>query len=75
VAWTLHRSVGLSWQRVLGAGGRIKLTGDSALEQRFRLEAEGVSFRGRRVDMARHEYKFSRVKSKGMRPSKKKRPS
>jgi len=51
----------LPWQRVLGAGGAIKLTGDSALEQRFRLEAEGVRFRGRRVDMKAHEFKFGRA--------------
>jgi len=30
------------------------------MEQRFRLESEGVTFRGRRVDMKRHEYKFPR---------------
>ena len=47
----LRRSFGLPWQRVLGAGGAIKLTGDSAIEQRLRLEAEGVRFRGRKVDM------------------------
>ena len=58
VAWTLHRSFGLPWQRVLGAGGEIKLRGDSAIEQRLRLEAEGVAFRGRRVDMKRHQFKF-----------------
>ena len=57
VAATLRRSFGLPWQRVLGAGGEIKLTGDSAIEQRFRLEAEGVRFRGRRVDMKAHEFK------------------
>jgi methylated-DNA-protein-cysteine methyltransferase related protein len=60
VAWTLHRSFGLPWHRVLGAGGEIKLRGDSAVEQRLRLEAEGVAFRGRRVDMRRHEFKFPR---------------
>lgn len=58
VAWTLHRSFGLPWHRVLGAGGEIKLRGDSAIEQRLRLEAEGVAFRGRRVDMRRHQFKF-----------------
>jgi len=58
VAWTLHRSFGLPWQRVLGAGGEIKLRGDSAIEQRLRLEAEGVIFRGRRVDMKRHQFKY-----------------
>lgn len=57
VAATLRRSFGLPWQRVLGAGGEIKLTGDSALEQRLRLESEGVRFRGRRVDMKAHEWK------------------
>ena len=58
VAGTLHRSVGLPWHRVLGAQGEIKLRGDSALDQRLRLQAEGVSFRGRRVDMKQHEHKF-----------------
>jgi methylated-DNA-protein-cysteine methyltransferase related protein len=58
VARVLHRSFGLPWQRVLGAGGEIKLRGDSGIEQRLRLEAEGVRFRGRRVDMKAHEFLF-----------------
>jgi methylated-DNA-protein-cysteine methyltransferase-like protein len=62
VVAALRRSFDLPWQRVLGAGGEIKLRGDSAIEQRLRLEAEGVAFRGRRVDMKRHEFKFARVK-------------
>jgi methylated-DNA-protein-cysteine methyltransferase-like protein len=41
----------LPWQRVVGAGGEIKLPGEAAAEQRFRLRMEGVKFRGRRVDM------------------------
>jgi methylated-DNA-protein-cysteine methyltransferase-like protein len=61
VARVLHRGFGLPWQRVLGAGGEIKLRGDSAIEQRLRLEAEGVRFRGRKVDMRAHEFKFARV--------------
>jgi methylated-DNA-protein-cysteine methyltransferase-like protein len=60
-ARVLHRSFGLPWQRVLGAGGEIKLRGDSAIEQRLRLEAEGVRFRGRRVDMKLCEFKFRRA--------------
>jgi methylated-DNA-protein-cysteine methyltransferase related protein len=60
VARVLRRSYGLPWQRVLGAGGAIKLTGDSAIEQRLRLEAEGVRFRGRKVDMKAHEWKAGR---------------
>jgi methylated-DNA-protein-cysteine methyltransferase-like protein len=58
VARVLHRGFGLPWQRVLGAGGEIKLRGDSAIEQRLRLEAEGVRFRGRRVDMKLCEWNF-----------------
>jgi methylated-DNA-protein-cysteine methyltransferase related protein len=61
VAAILRRGFGLPWQRVLGAGGAIKLTGDSAMEQRLRLEAEGVRFRGLRVDMKAHEWKVGRV--------------
>jgi alkylated DNA nucleotide flippase Atl1 len=57
VARVLNRGFGLPWQRVLGAGGEIKLRGDSAIEQRLRLEAEGVRFRGRKVDMKAHEWK------------------
>jgi methylated-DNA-protein-cysteine methyltransferase-like protein len=60
VAAVLRRSFGLPWQRVLGAGGEIKLRGDSAIEQRLRLEAEGVRFRGRRVDIKGHEFKSGR---------------
>jgi methylated-DNA-protein-cysteine methyltransferase-like protein len=61
VAKVLHRGFGLPWQRVLGAGGEIKLRGDSAIEQRLRLESEGVRFRGRRADMKTHEFKFGRA--------------
>src|SRR5438309_1318314 len=63
VARTLHRSFGLPWQRVVGAGGEIKLWGDSAIEQRLRLESEGVIFRGRRVNMKQHEFKFAKSKT------------
>ncbi len=58
VAAALRGSVGVPWQRVLGAGGEIKLRGEAAFEQRFRLEAEGVRFRGRKVNMKEFEYKF-----------------
>lgn len=64
VAKVLHRSYGLPWQRVLGAGGEIKLRGDSAIEQRLRLEAEGVRFRGRKVDMKQCEHSFRRITKK-----------
>ena len=75
VAAVLRRSFGLPWQRILGAGGEIKLRGDSAIEQRLRLEAEGICFRGRRVDMKSHEYKFLRAKRKAQRRASQRRES
>lgn len=71
VARILNRGFGLPWQRVLGAGGEIKLRGDSAMEQRFRLEAEGVRFRGRKVDMKAHEWKRVLTRRARPRPTKK----
>jgi len=62
VVATLRSSVGLPWHRVLGSGGEIKLRGDYAVEQRLRLQAEGVAFRGRRVDLKRHEFRFPGTK-------------
>ena len=73
VARTLHSAVGLPWHRIVGAGGEIKLRGDSALDQRLRLQAEGVTFRGRRVNMRLHEYQFTKLRQS--RPSKKDRKS
>ena len=58
VVWTLHRSSGLPWQRIVGAGGAIKLRGEYAIEQRLRLGSEGVTFRGLKVDMEKHQYRF-----------------
>jgi methylated-DNA-protein-cysteine methyltransferase-like protein len=69
VVWALHSPIatGLPWHRVVGAGGHIRLQGESGLEQRFRLEAEGVSFRGNRVDMEKHEWPSPSPKSKELR--------
>jgi methylated-DNA-protein-cysteine methyltransferase related protein len=69
VGGLLRHSAGLPWHRVLGAGGEIKVPRDYAVEQRFRLESEGVIFRGRRVDMKRFEFQFPG----GKRPRKKSR--
>ena len=54
----LQGAVDLPWHRVVGAGGRIALQGESAFEQRFRLESEGVRFAGKRVAMREFEHKF-----------------
>jgi methylated-DNA-protein-cysteine methyltransferase related protein len=60
VVWALHSSHGLPWHRVVGAKGEIKLKGESGFEQRLRLQAEGVSFHGSRVNMEQHEHTFGR---------------
>jgi methylated-DNA-protein-cysteine methyltransferase-like protein len=71
VARVLRRGFGLPWQRVLGAGGAIKLTADSAVEQRLRLEAEGVRFHGRKVDMKTCEWRGLLSKASKSRPTSK----
>ena len=58
----LRQVPGLPWHRVVGSGGAIKLGGENAAEQRFRLRMEGVTFRGARVDMKQHEFQFKKVK-------------
>lgn len=59
VAWALHSfSKGLPWHRVVGAGGKILLSGEAGFEQRLRLQAEEVRFLGPRVDMATHRHTF-----------------
>jgi methylated-DNA-protein-cysteine methyltransferase related protein len=49
---------GLPWQRIVGAGGEIKLRGEAAAEQRLRLSIEGVKFRGKRVNMEIYEHEL-----------------
>src|SRR5690349_19272566 len=59
VAQLLHKcGNSLPWQRVVGAGGAIKLREEAGLEQRTRLEMEGVRFRGKCVDMVEHQHRF-----------------
>jgi methylated-DNA-protein-cysteine methyltransferase-like protein len=62
VVWALRSpaATGVPWHRVVGAGGKILLPGESGLEQRLRLSAEGVSFVGPRILMAQHEYCFAK---------------
>lgn len=63
VVRTLSQSHGLPWHRVVAAGGRIAIPGEGGLDQRFRLEMEGVKFSGRKVRMAEFEYKFPKRRS------------
>ncbi len=48
----------LPWHRVVGAGGEIKLALEAGAEQRLRLRMEGVTFRGKRVDLKLHQHVF-----------------
>lgn len=77
VVWALRAATGrgLPWHRVVAAGGRIALPGESGMEQRLRLQQEGVTFRGLKVDMVAHEHKFAKrsaqrktAKKKSARP-------
>ncbi len=63
VVRTLGQSHGLPWHRVVAAGGRIAIPGEGGLDQRFRLEMEGVKFSGKKVRMAEFEYKFSKKRA------------
>ena len=60
VGWALRalsaaRERSVPWHRVVGAGGHIsERLGPGPSLQRRRLRAEGVSFRGGAVDLARH---------------------
>jgi methylated-DNA-protein-cysteine methyltransferase-like protein len=67
VVRVLNQVPGLPWHRVVGAGGAIKIPGEDGAEQRFRLRMEGVTFRGARVDMAKHEHRFSAPRAKRKR--------
>ena len=59
VATALRYASGrVPWYRVLGSGGKICLPGHNGLEQRMRLEAEGVRFRGARVDIKTFGWHF-----------------
>jgi methylated-DNA-protein-cysteine methyltransferase-like protein len=59
VVWALQNTDGrLPWHRVLGAGGKILLPGAKGQDQQLRLKAEGVTFRGARADLDKHEFKF-----------------
>jgi len=49
------------------------LRGDSAMDQRLRLEMEGVTFRGRRVNMRLHEFKFGAGKKNKGKPQRARR--
>src|ERR1700727_3345541 len=66
VVWAL-RSGGraVPWHRVIGARGRIRLTGEPGFEQRLRLRSEGVAISGDRIALTRYGHAFKRASAKG----------
>lgn len=71
VVRVLGQSHGLPWHRVVAAGGRIAIPGEEGLDQRFRLEMEGVKFSGRKVRMAEFEFKFPKKRAAKKKSNKK----
>jgi len=59
VSRVFHKVPGLPWHRILGSGGVIRTPGEWAMEQRFRLESEGVLVRGKRVSLRQYEHVFA----------------
>jgi methylated-DNA-protein-cysteine methyltransferase-like protein len=64
VVWALQNGANVPWHRVIGAGGKIRLTGENGLEQRMRLRAEGVAIAGDKVDLKRFGHTFPKAKLK-----------
>jgi methylated-DNA-protein-cysteine methyltransferase-like protein len=68
VVWALRSGGedgnGIPWHRVVGAGGRIRLTGENGFEQRLRLQSEGVVIAKDKIDLKRYGHSFSPVKLK-----------
>jgi methylated-DNA-protein-cysteine methyltransferase-like protein len=72
VVWALRDAEpGLPWHRIVGAGGRILLPGESGLDQRLRLRQEGVEFERDRVALKsfEHDFKPQRAPRKMRRPA------
>src|SRR3954470_10278471 len=64
VVWALRAGHGLPWHRVVGAKGKILLPKEAGLEQRVRLEMEGVAFVNGRVRLDAHEFAFRKTKTR-----------
>jgi methylated-DNA-protein-cysteine methyltransferase-like protein len=58
VVWALRAGENVPWHRVVGAGGRVRLAGESGFEQRLRLRAEGVVIAGDRIDLKKYGHAF-----------------
>jgi methylated-DNA-protein-cysteine methyltransferase-like protein len=68
IGWALGQAppaLALPWHRVLAAGGRIALPADHGLDQRLRLQTEGVTFSGKRVRLKLHQWQPGKKKATG----------
>lgn len=63
VVWALRTGVDVPWHRVVGSGGKIRLTGENGFEQRMRLQSEGVLISGDKIDLKRFAHSFPKAKS------------
>jgi alkylated DNA nucleotide flippase Atl1 len=54
---------GIPWHRVLGAGGKILIRGESAMLQRKLLESEGIEVLESRIKIAKYLWTPPRRKS------------
>lgn len=64
-AWALkHGGPLLPWHRIIGKGGKILLRGQNGVDQVLRLEAEGVTVHGARVDLKKYGHEFRVTASK-----------
>jgi len=55
---------GIPWHRVIGAGGRVRMTEPHASLQHRLLASEGVAMEGIRIDMERYGWSPSRKGAK-----------
>lgn len=63
---------GIPWHRVLGAGGKILIRGESAMLQRKLLESEGIEVLESRIKIAKYLWTPPRRKSTKKSATKKK---
>ena len=71
VAQVLRRTGdSLPWHRVIGSGGQIKTSRETKLDQRIRLEMEGVRFRGAKVIMDKEQSAYQTSAFRTREPTK-----
>lgn len=70
VVWALRQGAGVPWHRVVGAGGKIRLTGENGFEQRLRLKSEGVLIAGDKIDLKRFGHSWPAGKAGNLRKAK-----